>query len=838
MDWRDSEPSDDEIGQDPRIGARKRSSRGPSYKRGPPKGYIHAIEQRWHQVEALLGAIIQCPDPRVQTIVSTLQQDNLAREIINRVDMGPYGPSGRRNQPVGATKEDFFASILKSSETPVVRDPSRSRRQSRVSREIVSSAQDHGLSVVPTQEWQDNLSHHLSISSDPPLASTFAKQTPDNSDFPLTQRRRLNNSRNNSPTKTEWNDMYTMEASSDTEDMKDPTEGIGQLSLDEHQEVRYHGQASGLHLLGRSLRTDHRIEGGVWRLPMARVWPPSKYHVVDDPLEDVIDVRLPPFQHKIGCWIYISPTKQAGGKTRQKSPDYPTSPRPQPSQEVTPLLLLSMFSISARFSEEEMPYPTNGKMWEAGCGYLDIAREILTKTFHRSRPSTVQSLVLLGYREFGIGSMEQGWIFIGMAVRMAMDLGLNCDSANWKIHGRDLFSIEESQTRRQIWWTCFLADRYGSIYMGRPILVKDEDFDTPLPDIVEDEEDYQWQPINSDYVYPPSPAKVMSSFCAVSTLSVIVGAIVTKIYPIRPTPGLSRRAVLSDLEMQLDQWYLGLPESLRYDPVVNKRSVPPPHILFLHIRYWGAVLLLHRALGNNEPATRHSTYESKAFGLAQGASSRVSAIVTVYRETFTLKRSSPFLTSYILSTSIMHIVTLTLRPANLEASLGLRQCMAALKEMEMVWPSAARAWEMLNGVKLGTANILDIQPPPSERTHKRLAEDAFGQEHSSTPQPAAFNTLGETDLVGENGVQDFSTRIMAHMLGLDIPGVEPSTSYYPGYEWWPRPNHESQPSSQSLSPPPCQPMATPNGRTPSRGDWQQNAEGVSNYAYDFGNYSV
>lgn len=63
---------------------------GPSYKRGPPKGYIRAIEMRWHQVESLLGAIIQCNDPRVQSVVSDLRQDGLAREILNRVDMGPY----------------------------------------------------------------------------------------------------------------------------------------------------------------------------------------------------------------------------------------------------------------------------------------------------------------------------------------------------------------------------------------------------------------------------------------------------------------------------------------------------------------------------------------------------------------------------------------------------------------------------------------------------------------------------------------------------------------------------------------------------------------------------
>lgn len=63
---------------------------GPSYKRGPPKGYIHAIEQRWHQVESLLGAIMLCQEPRVQSIVSDLRQDDLAREILARVDMGPY----------------------------------------------------------------------------------------------------------------------------------------------------------------------------------------------------------------------------------------------------------------------------------------------------------------------------------------------------------------------------------------------------------------------------------------------------------------------------------------------------------------------------------------------------------------------------------------------------------------------------------------------------------------------------------------------------------------------------------------------------------------------------
>lgn len=61
---------------------------GPSFKRGPPKGYIQAIERRWHQVESILGVIMAAPQAR--DMVSTLRKDAMAREILDRVNAGPY----------------------------------------------------------------------------------------------------------------------------------------------------------------------------------------------------------------------------------------------------------------------------------------------------------------------------------------------------------------------------------------------------------------------------------------------------------------------------------------------------------------------------------------------------------------------------------------------------------------------------------------------------------------------------------------------------------------------------------------------------------------------------
>ena len=63
---------------------------GPSFKRGPPKGYIHAIEQRWHQVESVLGAILTSTDPDVQALINNLRKDDLARDILGRVESGPF----------------------------------------------------------------------------------------------------------------------------------------------------------------------------------------------------------------------------------------------------------------------------------------------------------------------------------------------------------------------------------------------------------------------------------------------------------------------------------------------------------------------------------------------------------------------------------------------------------------------------------------------------------------------------------------------------------------------------------------------------------------------------
>ena len=131
-----------------------------------------------------------------------------------------------------------------------------------------------------------------------------------------------------------------------------------------------------------------------------------------------------------------------------------------------------MFSIAARYSSAsstEVPPPEEGSMWAAGDSYLEGAKVILDNTYSASMPSTCQALLLLGYREVGIGAMAQAWLYIGMAVRMAQDLGLHRNAEKWSNIGKNLFTSDVLQERQRIWYGCVIMDKYVSSYIGESV---------------------------------------------------------------------------------------------------------------------------------------------------------------------------------------------------------------------------------------------------------------------------------------------------------------------------------------------------------------------------------
>ncbi|PFH48929.1 hypothetical protein AMATHDRAFT_195711 [Amanita thiersii Skay4041] len=818
---------------------------GPSRKRGPPKGYIDAIEARLHQTEALLGIMLSSSDGRAKSLLRDLAKDPLAKEIINRVDNSPYGVKGRKRDsgPNSAGSKTRFSNITASS--------SSDRGSEKSDGPKLDLTSTH-----PSNEWQDRVTTMLdgivpgsgeSQSADPTitydqddlhqnpspdLAVTTLRpilrvELQDSGSGPQTsiseessspgrrQRRRLDTDEysydgielgypHSAPTsavprghhdsispiryaslsRASHSSLRTSRFSRHLDENRsgsrtggsmgrrslspdgseigesegELTGAVGQLSLNEDEQVRYHGKASGLHLLGNKERVDGRNEGGIWRFPKARVWPPlpSGSHKLHEDPDFMAQLPDPAVQERLLhlYFTHVHPSfpvihKRAffdafksniGGET-PNSPESSDavsgagggddvtarySPFNRRRRRVPTLLLFAMFAVATRYEDFEgssstvtAPPPADpSTMWAAGDEYLDRAKVILDGSYSSSRPATVQALLLMGYRELGIGAMAQAWTYIGMAIRMAQDLGMHRCADRWArvgLGGR-LFGDWELNERKRIWYGCIIMDKYISSYIGRPLMIYEQDFDTMMPDENDAEEHEEWtSPREARSTSPldgkttsPVPGRVITCFNASASLSNILGEIVANIYAVKPQ--VSRHAVRETLESHLDKWYIELPEHLRFDPGTRQRATLP-HVLTLHMQYWCAVLLLHRPFIRQFYHSKNKNPEEledpevrvlaeKSHELCAGAANHITSIISLYQEKFTLSRSSMFLCYYVFTASVMHATSLCVYPDDPQARVGLSKCMEALHQMKVIWPSAGRALELLTGAKM------------------------------------------------------------------------------------------------------------------------------------------
>ncbi|TKA50167.1 hypothetical protein B0A53_06439 [Rhodotorula sp. CCFEE 5036] len=829
---------------------------GTSRKRGPPKGYIEAIESRLHRMEVLLGGLLGSDDPRAQTLLGELIGDTEARDILAR-DLKAAASVPDPKDAKRSWKREYIEQQERQQQRqqqPSSVSPAASTNE----RTLVPMKQQQQpppmmMNAFPTEAGQPafvagpgTLGKTWLSDEDLVVAdSTQQYRTPggggDSSDgaspsVPITaatdvlsprQRRRLDLPGGTSPsvsppderkqmayafrlppigapaprsgsssaagaasgqpvlapdrvghTGTSTYTLSTGEVVSATA-TQDPINGIdgaevgeaatneplteladvvGQLSLNENAEVRYHGRSSGLYLISKS----RRYRDFFWHFPSGTYWPQleglqrkTEREILglaegEDPLPD-----LETQSHLLmAYWTYVHPHfpvcyKVAFLRQYRHSLAHPDSTEPSTpagTGKVPTVLLLSMFALAARYCDIDKTKNEGGKLWPAGQEYLDKARALLNYDYGSSKLVTVQALLLISYREVGVGAMSSAWMTAGMAIRMAQDLGLFRDVEKWFVPIQR-FSHEEKQTRKRVWWACVILDRYTASYIGRPGTIHERDYDCGFPSEDEPDEHEQWRPVRVDGTefsgppkagsealpaenaqflksYPPIRAHTLSCFNAAAALAVIINRIISNIYAIRiRVLGQSSETLLSLLDQSLASWFLALPPHLQYNPA--GKSVPPPHILSLHLQFYNSLILLHRPFipGQNSTAGQ-GTFPSHS--ICTTAANAIANIVTTWRKTWTLRQCPPFLTYPIFSAGIICVYNASFDESLAHpAKVHLLQCMEALKEMELIWGSATRQRELLHGlVDLRDAELtaelgLDGQASGADETARR-----------------------------------------------------------------------------------------------------------------------
>ncbi|KAG1453307.1 hypothetical protein G6F56_007608 [Rhizopus delemar] len=247
-----------------------------------------------------------------------------------------------------------------------------------------------------------------------------------------------------------------------------------------------------------------------------------------------------------------------------------------------PDLLNAMLGAAGRFAEcDSLDDPSSRSSdgtWEVPLGWSDIffeqSEKYITQSTSAPTISKVQSIILIHNHRGNIDSKSSAcWMLGGVGIRIAQSLGLNRDCEEWDI------PESEKQTRKRIWWSLYIADRFHSASLGRPLSIRDEDNDVAYPDSTA-----SWKEVldlpdeGEDKTLPRFPSAmskpkqfdgrvgIYQLFVELIKLSEILGRILQGMYtPKAKKAGLEQGSdlIVKQLDEELTQWRFGFPAALK-----------------------------------------------------------------------------------------------------------------------------------------------------------------------------------------------------------------------------------------------------------------------------------
>ncbi|EAA34263.2 hypothetical protein GE21DRAFT_2992 [Neurospora crassa] len=226
------------------------------------------------------------------------------------------------------------------------------------------------------------------------------------------------------------------------------------------------------------------------------------------PVPEIIKVLVKTFFIRLGCNYPFLKEERFMRQLEEK--------------QVEPILVDAMCALAARFSE--LPTFTNEQdgsrvpKSEYGDVFAQRVKNATVETFSCPSVAAVQAFLLMAYEAFGANQDSALWMYLGLAIRMATDLGLqkkegvkyqgsrdpwftrrwlskyndDGNSPTDKQEEEETISPEEQkeveQARIDTFWAVFMLDRIISSGTGRPVTLRDDDMDLEIPEPTLDQE--------------------------------------------------------------------------------------------------------------------------------------------------------------------------------------------------------------------------------------------------------------------------------------------------------------------------------------------------------------
>ncbi|KAI0486871.1 fungal-specific transcription factor domain-containing protein [Xylaria cf. heliscus] len=228
--------------------------------------------------------------------------------------------------------------------------------------------------------------------------------------------------------------------------------------------------------------------------------------------------------------------------------------------------------------------------------FANQAQALLYPSLNHPDLTVLQGLVLLGQLEIGRGRASKGWLFCGMAFRLAHEMGLHLDPTNW--HNAEDLDVEREILRR-VYWAAFVVDKQLSLYFGRPPALYPQVSDVrgteriPYPPDWANLLDTYIAPDTSITAFEDGPSLVNALIYRIE-LYRIVHSMITEVFENRRTNagGAIVAATITRIHVSLTKWLAGLPSNLHWNQWTLGEL--PPWVYHLHLLFHTVMTILHR----------------------------------------------------------------------------------------------------------------------------------------------------------------------------------------------------------------------------------------------------
>ncbi|GIC94512.1 MFS transporter/fungal specific transcription factor domain-containing protein [Aspergillus udagawae] len=332
----------------------------------------------------------------------------------------------------------------------------------------------------------------------------------------------------------------------------------------------------------------------------------------------------------------------------------------------------------------------------------DRAKILLEPELENPSLATIQALVILSSYEASCTRDTRGWLYSGMAMRLAFDLGLHLDMAPYVERGT--IRSEDAEVRCVTFWGVYMSEQFWSYYLGRPTRSPVERVTVPKPGCGDALSTLKWKPYGSpdlskNIVNLPNPL-AMICYQWISLYHLML-PLTDVLYGCCEVSKHHLQELTSDTVEKLRIWKLNLPPELNIYGTAGYLQ-PLPHVLALHMQYHQLLIHCHRPYISRhhiQPQPPQGPGSSHARMMCVESAIAIAKLLTLYERYYSFRRANFQIVSFIFSSALILIFSIVpIRHCERDRDLvaHLNTCFRALDEMGSQFENAKRTSTFLS----------------------------------------------------------------------------------------------------------------------------------------------